>query len=217
MRQAGAADDKAESLDQRRQDARAEVDQQMQGLTFLGEHDLKEVVSFSVEGTKLVPSTAMPATGPYFGAVKIRQLPGDARVRVQYIGGQRPIGGLDNGRRFFQMDYFDLTVPGTVEVHDQILSGPEPVNVAEDTEFLDGRRRTVQLVQAGPEGPEALRLYVQDFPVSDSDKITEYKVFAPSVTALCWDHPREADEYLRPMFRRLGQEIVLFGVDPKAA
>ena len=207
--------EKPETLAQRRQDAQRQVADQMRGLTSLGEQDMEEVLSFSIQGTKIVATTSMPATGPDFDAVKVRHLSGQSRVRVQYGDGRT--GVASDRRRFIQMEYFDMQAPGTVLVHDQLLSDPDLLNISEDLDYNDGSARSVQLVQSAAEGPEAIKLYVEDFPPNDQGKMGKYELSAPSFTAMCWEHPGEANEYLRPIFRRLGEEAALFAVGPRAA
>ena len=212
---ATTASDKPESLAQRRLDAQAQVDDQMRGLTSLGRQDLRDVIAFTIRGTKLAVSTSMPATGTDFDEVKIRQLPGQSRIRVQYLDPQHAIPG--DSRRFIQMEYFLLHAPGIVFIHDEFLSDPDLLNISEDLDYNDGSARSVQLVQAAADGPQAVKLYVQDFPPNDQGKLTKFELAAPSVTSMCWQNPRQTNDYLRPIFRRLDQEAAVFAVSRRAA
>src|ERR1700690_668980 len=60
--------------------AQADLEKDMRGLAYLGEHDAAEVVSFTLRDGKIFPETRLPVADQAY--LKIKGLGGWAKVRV---------------------------------------------------------------------------------------------------------------------------------------
>jgi hypothetical protein len=62
-----------------------------------------------------------------------------------------------------------------------------------------------------------VKLYISRRNSTDDKAEVELTLTAPTFAQLVLDHPREVDEFVRPILRDFGQEAAVFAPDPKAA
>jgi hypothetical protein len=190
-----------------KQAAQADIDKEMRSLPYLGEHDLSEVLTFDMRDGRLYPVTRLPVSGE--GYVKIKGLGGEAKVRV--LG--RQTLQTAGAQRYLQFVYRDAGAPGAISVSTEVYSSPMVVNVSREAELADDAMTSVQLIQSAAAENDA---YIQTVR-SDDKPSPSRRISAASVAELAEKDPPDVDEYLRPIFRMLGQEQVVFNVDDRTA
>ena len=191
--------------------------------------------------TKLDPTkgrSSVELTGmPGYTTVNVQGPPLNAPAKVaprQPLEGQRrapqpqpPQGqpaGAPPPAMALQFEHYDLADPNSVLLHTQIFVLPNHIQVARDSE-LPGEDRSVSLIQqirpdrgqVTPEGREpAVKLYVKYINNVSGDTTVDLRLAAENVEELIAKFPRETGEYLRPIFRELGQDR-MFAVKPGVA
>lgn len=191
--------------------AKAEIEKEINGLPSFGRHDPQEVITFTLQDGKIHPVTRLPITGADYHSVRLTGLPGWAKVSVL---GKETIHTAGD-REYIQFLYRDLSVPGTIDVYTEIYSNPDSVNISQEAELPNDGIRSVQLVQAAAEGPRAVALYIQTL-LSDGSSLRR-SCSGASLAELCQTNPAVIDRYVRPIFRMLRQEQVVFEVDARTA
>lgn len=176
---------------------------------------LDKAVRFSIEADMLAANTEVKATdGPV--RLMIPDVPG---VLTMQLFRDEP--GPD-GSQLFMFQQRDFSPPGSQFYYTSVQVIGGRVIVARDGESGQGIS-SIQLVQDPPpppgqpmpeEGP--VRLLVRKTnAISGRDEV-DLKLSAASFVELRREHAGEVDTYLRPLFRDLRQEGVVFGVDSKA-
>jgi hypothetical protein len=188
--------------------AAAQIAKEMAGLPSLGEHDLDEVIRFSMENDRVEPVTRLPVTGPGFATITLKGLPGRTKVAVW---SNETIHSAA-GKHFLELYYRDLTVPNTIDVYTEVTSNPESVMISQAADLDDTGLWQVTLIQSAEQGPQAVSMYIQ----TDNGKPSR-RYAAGSLAQLVLEYPAQADVFLRPIFRQFRQEQVVFAADSKTA
>jgi len=174
------------------------------------------VIRFSRKGDQLIVACTINDIDE-LTRLLVRGTPGMLKVRLL---GEAPPAEL-NEPRSFQFTQNDLTGPGSMNVVTDVSWAAGRLSVARGIE--DERRLSnVQLLQAPPStqldpSEPAVKLYITRHNSEDGKPELDLKLQATTFTQLCLDHPREVDEYLRPIIRDFKQEAAVFAPDPKAA
>lgn len=145
--------------------------------------------------------------------VILGDLPEALTVRV---GDTNPIP--DEPRDFYLL-HRDLDVPDTR--YTTVSSAGGRLTIAREEES-DSQYCTVQLIQ-DPQVPDPdpteppLRFFVSRENHATNQRDVDLKLNAKNFTELCLQHPREVEEFLRPILRDLKQESGVFAPETKAA
>jgi hypothetical protein len=196
--------------EEQRQAARAEIEKEMGALPYLGEHDLSDVLSFTMRDGKIFPVTRLPVGDE--GYVKITGLGGWTKVRVI---GRETLHTADD-EHYLQWNNRDLGAGTTIEVSTEVYSSPSVVNVSRETELPDDGMTSVQFIQSAGADKNAVALYIQTV-YSEGRSPPARRISGASLADLAESNPAEVNQYLRPIFRMFGQEQVVFEVDSRTA
>ena len=208
-----ASPDHAPTLADLQRQAKADVAKEFDGLPVLPPCDVTQAITLSLRHGKLHVDTNLVAAGVGYRALKLKGLPGLAKMQVI---AHTVIGGADSPQNI-RFIYRDLTVPGALCVGTEVFSGSDLVQVAQDSDLNDGSSTSVQYVQSSADGPEAAVLYLQFPEENPNDAIKPRRLTDSSLPELCRDYPQEVNQHLRPIFRLLGQEAAAFSVEPPVA
>jgi hypothetical protein len=187
-------------------EAQAEIVADMRDKPFIGEKDFSDIISFDTRDGRLVPSTSLPVMEPSYA--KLKGTGGWAKIQV--IGGETL--HVANGGHFLQQfAYRDLSVAGNVEIRTEVDFNYQRLSVTRWTGYADDGMLSVQLIETAAPGPESVVLYIQN--VSAAAPSAQRRLFGPSLADLYLNHPSDVNQYLRPIFRTLRQEQVVFRPD----
>jgi len=192
-------------LDELKRQAVADIQKSMRGMPFLGEKNLSDVVRFEIRGGKLHPLTNLPEMP--LSWIKLQGLSGWAEVAVRDFGNQKFLQ---------QFSYRDVSAPGVVEVDTEVFSGPTTVQISRGIAVIGDGADMVQLVQAAADGPNSMGLYVQHVS-ADVRQSQPRHARGASLIDLYLQDPADMNAGVRPIFRLLRQEHVVFAPDPRAA
>jgi hypothetical protein len=214
-----------------------------QGQPMLDVSRINEVFLLRTEGARLVWEAPVidrvtRTPGEQFRA-RLREL-GDGLTTI-YLGRTRVFGGDDGmaapggpesvtESRTFSLTHYDFSTPGVVETlsvqaqHNyfhvdcsaQLAEGYRSVRISEQGPQLEvpttGPRRLGSRAAAFGEGTANLTITVAD----KNGRPQMLNLVEPDFQSLVRRHPREIEEHVRPLFRRLGQDAV-FAPDPLVA
>jgi hypothetical protein len=198
------------SEDDQRQAARADIEKEMRTLPFLGQRDLSDVISFTLRDGKIFPVTRLPVGD--WAYVKITGLDGWARVRV--LG--RETLHAAAGEHYLQCVYREIGAGRVLEVQTEVYSSPSSVSVSREEELPGDAFMSVQFIQSAAADNNAVSFYIQSVqPEGTSPPPRRFS--AASLANLAESDPADVNQYLRPIFRMLGQEQVVFEADARAA
>ena len=183
----------------------------------LGVKDAGDVLKVQIAAGRILPATAVepPMQGARF------TLRGSQGI-VEMTAMGPPMPGLVGGGGGFTFIYQDASRTDNVMTTLQVLSSAliTQFNITDDG--LE-RTQSVQLIEQARPGPQAISLRVDDVPSEWSDVASPagpkivVNVAAGSFEQLRAEHRSEVDQYVRPMFRLLGQEAAVFAVDRATA
>lgn len=173
---------------------------------------ISQVVHFSEVGGLLGADWPILEPGPVNGRVPLSDLPGDAIILSHSIPRQRsPIWPI--------FEYYEVTGLNPVERHLQVLNTPSHLQVVQDIQQKIGsvtELTTISLIETlDTTDVEPLTLRVQK--IRGTQSVLNEAISAPTLPALRREHPREFEEYLRPLFREFHQDQAVFGVEGQVA
>jgi hypothetical protein len=150
-----------------------------------------------------------------FNRLVVADLPGVVTLRS---GGPDPVGDEPHDFMFLQRD---LTKPGAPMIQTTVSSVAGRLTIAREQES-EKMFSSVQLIQdpAVPDPDPAeppVRLYIAQDNKLTQQRQVDLKLNAMSFAQLYLQHPREVDQYLRPVLRDLRQEAAVYSPDTKAA
>jgi hypothetical protein len=120
------------------------------------------------------------------------------------------------GVYYIQLQYYDLSVPGMVERHLDLISSPIKVIILADFQYAD-RVLTISLEESadpGSEAPVVLRVQ-DDLEAGGTPGVGHHAYLADSLSDLRAKHPLECEKYLRPLMRAYEQEQIGFYVEDR--
>ncbi|MGD0462979.1 MAG: hypothetical protein ABSB74_10890 [Tepidisphaeraceae bacterium] len=174
----------------------------------LAKRPISQVVHFSETSGFLAADWPILQSGPVNGRIPLSDLPGDS-VILCHLSARRhvPICPV--------FEYYELTGSIPVGRHLQVLYNPMSLQVVQDIKSSD-ELVTISLIETlNPNEEEPLTLRVQK--IKGSDPIVNLAMSAPTLAALRREHPREFEEYLRPLFGQFHQDQAVFGVEEQVA
>jgi hypothetical protein len=229
--------DRRAMLDEQRQ----RLEAFFQGQPMLDASRINEVFLLRTEGARLVWEAPVidrvtRTPGEQFRA-RLREL-GDGLTTI-YLGRNRVFDAAGGGAggpdsvtesRTFSLTHYDFSAPGVVETLSvqaqqdyfhvdrsaQLPEGYRSVRISEQAPQLEvpttGPRRFGPRVPASAEGTAQLTITLAD----STGRPQMLNLVEPDFQSLVRRHPREIEEHVRPLFRRLGQDAV-FAPDPLVA
>jgi hypothetical protein len=173
---------------------------------------ISQVVHFSEVGGLLAADWPILELGPANGRVPLSDLPGDAIVVSHSLPRQRsPIWPM--------FEYYEVTGSNPVARHLQVLNTPVQLQVVQDIQRkveMVPELTTISLIETlDATDVEPVTLRIQK--IRGSQSILSEAISAPTLPALRREHPREFEEYLRPLFRQFHQDRAVFGVEEQVA
>jgi hypothetical protein len=175
-----------------------------------------DVLKFDVSADMLTATLLLKATAPM---TRIALPIPNVTTLLQTF----PVDARGTGRSHgFQIQMRDFSPAGSMWAQTTISSADGRVQVVR--EFESGAvSGSVQLIQDAPPSPDnpppssdPVRLFItRNNEVTDQSEVN-LKLTGPTFVALCRDHPSETRQYLRPIFRDLGQEATVFAPNPAA-
>ena len=171
-----------------------------------GEKSAADVLSFRKDRGFLAIGSKLPAARRN-SVLSIRGMNGTAMYRFT--------PGMAGDSLFF-LERYDFSDADDVDVHETFIQSPTSFQVVQFTEWAD-RMLSATLMQ-GPreDGQRQVTLRVQMSGDDDSVSV-DVKLSAATFDELRLKHSAEVERYLRPIFRRWGQEQAVFAVDPVLA
>ncbi|HEY1922551.1 MAG TPA: hypothetical protein VGG44_07270 [Tepidisphaeraceae bacterium] len=169
---------------------------------------ISQVVHFTESGGLLAADWPILESGPVNGRVPLSDLPGDAIILSHSIPRQHtPIWPM--------FEYYEVSGGNPVGRHLQVLNTPIQLQVIQDIKSLN-ELTTISLIETLDEtDTEPVTLRVQT--IRDTQPALNLVLSAPTLPALRQEHPREFEQYLRPVFRQFHQDRAVFGVEPQVA
>lgn len=178
-------------------------------MPLLDKHRIEDVLRVRVENNCLVVHTPLPNTVEnQYMRVKLDGIGGTALVLVQRKEGEKP-ASAETEPLNFTLSITDYTVPRRTTSL-AITYQPNLFNLSRSIQLTDGRFNQVSLTQQrGPQsnGGGLLQLMVTDAKVSGAAP-TQLNFESPDFFTFLREHPQEANQYLRPLLRDVGQEEV---------
>jgi hypothetical protein len=173
---------------------------------------ISQVVHFSEVGGLLAADWPILESGPANGRVPLSDLPGDAIILSHSIPRQRsPVWPM--------FEYYEVTGSNPVARHLQVLNTPIQLQVVQDIQQRIQsvpELTTISLIETlDASDVEPVTLRVQK--IRGEKSILSQAISAPTLPALRREHPREFEEYLRPLFREFHQDQAVFGVEGQVA
>ena len=188
-------------------DARMVVAQWHKQYPLLPKRPIAQVVHFSEIDGMLVVDWPISDSGSIAACVPPSDLPGDSLVVCR----RNPLQPNLNSSSF---EYYEMSV-GPMLRHLQLLTLPQHVNMAFDTETIDSKgsetNSTISLIETldhSDSEPITLRVQV----LSGDKQMINLALSAPTLTDLEACHPREFEEYLRPLLREFRQDQPVLAV-----
>jgi hypothetical protein len=208
----GPGESKPKSIEERRKDAQDAFEQQCIGLSALPPTPVAQVVHFSVRRDRLSLDSPLQAVDGTRYAITFTDMPGKAIFRTV----------SNHGFKFISFEAGDFSDPALIENHLQVMLMPANLQVVQDIEYADPNNvdwtQSVTLIQQlDPRAEDQITLRVQTTPESGEGMPVNLALSASSFTALRGEHPTEFEQYVRPTFRSLRQDPIVFGVDDKVA
>jgi hypothetical protein len=142
-----------------------------------------------------------------FMQARLDGITGTGLVLVQRKEGDR--AGDEVEPASFTLSITDYAIPRQTTSL-SVTSQPNQLSVSRSVQLTDGRFNQVILTQShGPQsnGATSLQLIVTDAKVAGAAP-TQLNFDAPDFFSFLREHPQEANQYLRPLLREVGQESV---------
>lgn len=196
-----------DALEIMRNEFRRQILSELRDLPDLGTLSPQQIVQFSLRERDLEAHTPLAATEKT-AKVQIRGLPGHATVTVTVLP--------NVPTPFLQLIHRNTEHSGAVMVMTSVFAGPTHVQVVRDIQRPD-MDISVQLVQnlvaRGTEDDDkVVSMYITSIDSQSGLSLLDLRANAPSFSDLQKMHPNAISEYLRPIFRDLGQDTALFGL-----
>ena len=167
-----------------------------------------QILHFSVANGRLLLDSPLPLADGAPRMIPLTDIPGNAIFRIP----------LSHGYKFISFETYDFSDPTLLARHLQVLLEPLNLQVAYDIDYGDDRAQTVTLMQkADPRASDQVTLRVQTTLETSPEAGGALQLSAASFIALRGEHPVEFEQYVRPAFRALGQDPIVFGVDERVA
>jgi hypothetical protein len=186
--------------------AQAELIADMKDKPFIGEKDISEIIHFDLHDGRLIPSTPLPVMQPSY--VKLKGTGGYAKVQVI---SRETIHTSDPEHYLQQFAYRDTSVPGNVEIRTEVDFNYMQLSVTRWVQYLNDGMLSIQFIETSAPGPEAVVLYIQN--VTDAAPPSQRRLAEPTFSDLYLKHAADVNTYLRPVFRTLRQEQIVFRPD----
>ncbi len=174
----------------------------------LPKRSISQVVHFSEISGLLSADWPILESGPVNARVPLSDLPGDAIVLSHSIPRQHsPIWPI--------FEYYEVLGPIPVGRHLMVTNTPMQLQVVQDITAGDGLT-TISLIETlDAADVEPVTLRVQK--IGDTGPASSLVISAATLPALRREHPREFEQYLRPLFRQFHQDQAVFGVEEQVA
>jgi hypothetical protein len=174
----------------------------------LPKRSISQVVHFTETGGLLAADWPILESGPVNGRVPLTDLPGHSIVLCHSSPRQRsPIWPM--------FEYYEAADSNPSGRHLQVLNTPMQLQVVQDIKSVDGLT-TISLIETlDAADVEPVTLRVQR--IGGDSPMMSLALSAPTLPALRREHPREFEEYLRPLFRQFHQDQAIFGVGEQVA
>jgi hypothetical protein len=174
----------------------------------LPKRPISQVVHFSEISGLLAADWPILESGPVNGRIPLTDLPGDSVILCHSNPRQHsPIWPM--------FEYYEASDANPVGRHLQVLNTPQQLQVIQDIKSAD-ELTTISLIETlDMNDVEPVTLRVQK--IGGADPIISLALSAPTLPALRREHPREFEEYLRPLFRQFHQDQAVFGVEQQVA
>jgi hypothetical protein len=202
--------------DSRRDEQRKSYEALMDNVPLIPQTKPHEIMRLRVEDKVLILRTPLYSTsGDGYARVKIDGLNGCALVRVQ--GGADTIDGDLVTPFNFQFTLNDYTQPQRITTF-SVTSEQTYLTISKSVQLPDGYSNIQLIERIGSPGygqNGAVQLVVSESAAREHS-ITNVNLEACDFFELIRANPREADQYLRPLLRELGQEEAL-APDPLVA
>ena len=211
------------SPEQEKQLERQRAEVEASSLPRVAVNDVEKLVRFWVgeDGRLAAQTTITPVDGEVRVVAPAPALPGIARIRVHDL---QAVGDTSVGRNF-HLVYQDFTQPGSLIAFTHVTGMAGRLNIARDSES-EAAHSQVELIQdplgTPPEpgmGPVRLRVTItsnHEDPAAQRDNVN-LELSASSFAELRQRHPREVEQYFRPILREFGQDHRIFAVDERVA
>ena len=202
--------------DSRRDEQRKSYEALMDNVPLLPQTRPHEIMRLRVEDKVLMLRTPLYSTsGDGYARVKIDGMNGCALVRVQ--GGADTIDGDLVAPYNFQFTLNDYTQPQRITTF-SVTSEQTYLTISKSVQLPDGYSNIQLIERIGSPGygqNGAVQLVVSESAASEHS-MTNVNLEASDFFELVRTNPREAEQYLRPLLRELGQEEAL-APDPLVA
>ncbi len=184
----------------------------------LDKHRVEDILRVRVQNNCLVIRTPLSNTAENaFMQAHLDGITGTALVLVQRKNGDQAAGEVEPFS--FTLSITDYTTPKqTTSLVINSAYEQNQFSISRSLQFTDGRFNQVILTQQhSPQssGGGLLRLIVTDAKVAGAAP-TQLNFEAPDFFSFLREHPQEANQYLRPLLREVGQESV-FAPEPMVA
>ncbi|MGH7178769.1 MAG: hypothetical protein ACREJC_15430 [Tepidisphaeraceae bacterium] len=129
--------------------------------------------------------------------------------------------GPDRETLGFTLVCREVSGPANRQVYTSVSTVVNRVIVSRDEES-DTIYSSTQLIQDPPRDPQLVadkpvRLLVKKIEPKTGRTLLDLRLDADTFTQLCREHAPAVNEHLRPIFHDLGQESIVFAIDPRAA
>jgi hypothetical protein len=212
---AGAADTRPSPPGSDDEDVAADTNRavaQWRQYPLLPMRSISQVVQFTETQGLLAADWPILASGPVNGRVPLSDLPGDAIILSHSIPRQRIPG-------WPMFEYYEVSGSNPVSRHLQVLNTPVQLQVVQDIQQKIGpvtELTTISLIETlDATDIEPITLRVQT--IRGSQAVVNQAISAATLPAMRREHPREFEEYLRPLFREFHQDQAVFGVEGQVA
>ena len=202
--------------DSRRDEQRKSYEALMDNVPLLSQTHPHEIMRLRVEDKVLILRTPLSSTsGDGYARVKLNGMSGCALVRVQ--GGADVTDGDLVAPFNFQFTLNDYTQPQRITTF-SVTSEQTYLTISKSVQLPDGYSNIQLIERIGSPGygqNGAVQLVVSESAASEHS-MTNVNLEASDFFELTRANPREAEQYLRPLLRDLGQEDAL-APDPLVA
>ncbi len=174
----------------------------------LPKRPISQVVHFSETAGLLVADWPILQSGPVSGRIPLTDLPGDSII-LSHSTPRHPAAIWP------MFEYYGVSGSIPVGRHLQVLNTSMQLQVVQDIKSPD-ELLTISLIETLDAGDdESVTLRVQK--IKGTEPILNLALTAPTLPALRREHPREFEQYLRPLFRQFHQDQAVFGVEEQVA
>jgi hypothetical protein len=172
---------------------------------------IAQVVHFSEVNGVLEADWPIARSGPVAGRVPLTDLPGDSIVECRWSA---RLGGMIS----CTFQYYEMSQTGPVLRHLHVLNSPQRLQVVLDIGTINpvetiSTTSLIETLDHTDAEPITLRVQV----TRDGQQPVNLALSAVSLTDLEARHPREFEQYLRPMFRQFRQDNMVLSVEEKVA